>query len=263
VFIENDANAAAYGEFVAGAAKGAKNAVCITLGTGGAAHLSGQPDGVEPDEHARAGQQGHRGPQRLRALVRHPPGRRAQGGQHLRDHQSQGYRPGRQQHRADGPQRPRRPALPPGDPGHQAVRREAGRLLPGIPQTGGQEEAGDRRRPAGAGRRRARRGGAHQAGLPSGDERQGPAARREHRPGHRRREIRRRGPRQRPGGRRHQRPQVHHQAHDDDQGIHDPEHHQGFRRRGQGPHAGGARRPCVLRFRRQYRHRDRVRGGLH
>lgn len=33
-FIENDANAAAYGEFVAGAAKGANNAVCITLGTG-------------------------------------------------------------------------------------------------------------------------------------------------------------------------------------------------------------------------------------
>lgn len=34
VFIENDANAAAYGEYVAGAANGAKNAVCITLGTG-------------------------------------------------------------------------------------------------------------------------------------------------------------------------------------------------------------------------------------
>lgn len=34
VFIENDANAAAYGEFVAGAAKGSRNAVCITLGTG-------------------------------------------------------------------------------------------------------------------------------------------------------------------------------------------------------------------------------------
>lgn len=34
VFIENDANAAAYGEYVAGAAKGAKNAVCITLGPG-------------------------------------------------------------------------------------------------------------------------------------------------------------------------------------------------------------------------------------
>ncbi len=34
VYVENDANAAAYGEFVAGAAKGAKDAVCITLGTG-------------------------------------------------------------------------------------------------------------------------------------------------------------------------------------------------------------------------------------
>lgn len=34
VFIENDANAAAYGEFLAGSAKHAKDAVCITLGTG-------------------------------------------------------------------------------------------------------------------------------------------------------------------------------------------------------------------------------------
>ncbi len=34
VYIENDANAAALGEYVAGAAKGAKNAVCVTLGTG-------------------------------------------------------------------------------------------------------------------------------------------------------------------------------------------------------------------------------------
>lgn len=34
IILENDANAAAYGEFVAGAAKGAKDAVAITLGTG-------------------------------------------------------------------------------------------------------------------------------------------------------------------------------------------------------------------------------------
>ncbi len=34
VYVANDANAAAYGEFVAGAAKGATDAVCITLGTG-------------------------------------------------------------------------------------------------------------------------------------------------------------------------------------------------------------------------------------
>ena len=34
VFIENDANAAAYGEFIAGAGKGSENFVMITLGTG-------------------------------------------------------------------------------------------------------------------------------------------------------------------------------------------------------------------------------------
>ncbi len=34
VYVANDANAAAYGEFIAGAAKGAEDAVCITLGTG-------------------------------------------------------------------------------------------------------------------------------------------------------------------------------------------------------------------------------------
>ena len=34
VYIENDANAAAYGEYLAGGAKGAKYAVVITLGTG-------------------------------------------------------------------------------------------------------------------------------------------------------------------------------------------------------------------------------------
>lgn len=34
VMVENDANAAAYGEYLAGAAKNAKNAVAITLGTG-------------------------------------------------------------------------------------------------------------------------------------------------------------------------------------------------------------------------------------
>ncbi len=32
--IENDANAMAYGEFLHGAAKGARNAICVTLGTG-------------------------------------------------------------------------------------------------------------------------------------------------------------------------------------------------------------------------------------
>ena len=34
VYLDNDANAAAFGEYIAGAAMGAKNAVVITLGTG-------------------------------------------------------------------------------------------------------------------------------------------------------------------------------------------------------------------------------------
>ena len=34
VYIENDANAAAYGEYIAGAAQGAKYAIAVTLGTG-------------------------------------------------------------------------------------------------------------------------------------------------------------------------------------------------------------------------------------
>ena len=34
VYVENDANAAAYGEYIAGSAQGAGSAVCITLGTG-------------------------------------------------------------------------------------------------------------------------------------------------------------------------------------------------------------------------------------
>lgn len=44
VYIENDANAAAYGEFVAGAAQGGASAVVITLGTGvgGGAIIDGQ-----------------------------------------------------------------------------------------------------------------------------------------------------------------------------------------------------------------------------
>ena len=45
-----------------------------------------QPPRKPPDRLRRAAQQGRRGPQRVPARVRHPPGRRAQGALDLRDH---------------------------------------------------------------------------------------------------------------------------------------------------------------------------------
>ena len=45
-----------------------------------------QPHGLAPHRLRRAAEQGDRRPQRVRARVRHPPGRRAQGAHDLRDH---------------------------------------------------------------------------------------------------------------------------------------------------------------------------------
>ena len=59
------------------------------------------------DEHAGAGRQGHRRPQRVRPLVGHPPGRRAQEPRELRDHRSGRCGTRRVGHRAYGPQRSR------------------------------------------------------------------------------------------------------------------------------------------------------------
>ena len=42
---------------------------------------------TEADRRGRAGQQGDRRPQRVRARSRHPPGRHAEGSPHLRDHE--------------------------------------------------------------------------------------------------------------------------------------------------------------------------------
>ncbi len=49
-------------------------------------NLSDQPDAERPDRRERAGEQGDRRAQRLRARGGHSPGRHAQGSPHLRDH---------------------------------------------------------------------------------------------------------------------------------------------------------------------------------
>ena len=67
VSIGNDADCAALGEVLCGAARGCKNAVFLTLGTGvgggvvldGALYTGGHPGGVEPG-HIRAGSEGRR-----------------------------------------------------------------------------------------------------------------------------------------------------------------------------------------------------------
>ena len=105
--------------------------------------------------------------------------------------------------------------------------------------------------------------GGGETGLPAGDDRHGREVRGLHRPGHRWGEVRGIGQRKRSGGRRHQGAEEHHQAPDGVEGVHDSGHQQRLRRRGQGAHAGGIRRACVLRLRRQHRHRVGFRGGLH
>ncbi|WP_312644455.1 ROK family protein [Hydrogenoanaerobacterium sp.] len=60
VYVENDANAAAYGEAVAGAAKGVQNMLAITLGTGvgGGIILDGK---IYSGTHGAGGELGHMG----------------------------------------------------------------------------------------------------------------------------------------------------------------------------------------------------------
>ena len=79
-----------------------------------------EPHGVAPHRLPGAAEQGDRRAQRLRARVRHPPGRRAEGAHHLRDH-------GRHHDRArDELDRARQALRPP-----RAAQRARGARLPG------------------------------------------------------------------------------------------------------------------------------------
>ncbi len=73
------------------------------------APLPRQPQAVARHRHAGAAEQGDRRPERLRARGRHPPGRHAQGTQHLRDHEAGGRRHPAHGTGARQAQRPARP----------------------------------------------------------------------------------------------------------------------------------------------------------
>ena len=109
----------------------------------------------EPAAHAAsrseagAGQQGDRRPQRVRARGRHPPGRRAEGSAHLRDHAAAGRRAAGRAARARPPLRPPRRAA-------AAATRSASRVTPtelehvyhAVITLGEHRKADRRRRPA-------------------------------------------------------------------------------------------------------------------
>ena len=78
--------------------------------------------GVAADRLRGAAQQGDRRAQRVRARVRHPPGRRAQGAHHLRDHGRDHRRAGRQLDRAGQALGPPRAAAGAGRAGLRARR---------------------------------------------------------------------------------------------------------------------------------------------
>ena len=94
-----------------------------------------------------AGQQGHRGSERLRALLRYPSRRRAEAARHLRDHRS-GRRGARARARSCSRRaRPWRLEAPFEELGYELEGRGARRGVRGVPQPGRQEERSLRRGP--------------------------------------------------------------------------------------------------------------------
>ena len=115
-----------------------------------------QPVGEPSDRLRRPAEQGRRGPQRVPARVRHPPGRRAQGALDLRDH-GRGVRRLRRHEldRARQALRPPRAAVGADGPGLRGLRPHAQPGVQALQGDRGQEEAGHRDGPGGARHRRA------------------------------------------------------------------------------------------------------------
>ena len=106
----------------------------------------------------RAAEQGGGRRQRLRARLRHPPGRRAEGARHLRDHARRGRRLGRQQDRAGQALGPQRLQAAPAGARHRAgVRGRRQRRVRALQGAGRPQERDLRRGHHRAGERRERR----------------------------------------------------------------------------------------------------------
>ena len=156
-----------------------------------AAHPRHQPPRLRTDEHARAAQQSHRRPQRLRALLGHPPRRRAEERPDLRNHRPQGCGHRRQQHRPHRPQRPRSAQTPARSARRRPRQpREARQGLQRLPPPGRPQEGGQRRRSAHARGRRSQGSAPHQARLPASHLRRRGALRSQRRAHDRRRDLR-------------------------------------------------------------------------
>ena len=117
-----------------------------------------QPSGLAPDGLSGAAQQGDRRAQRVRARGRHPPGRRAEGAHHLRDHGRHDRRAEKQLARAGQALRASRAARRAGGDGVPARRAGAEHRLQALQGDRRPQEAGERDGPGGARHRRAARG---------------------------------------------------------------------------------------------------------
>ena len=113
----------------------------------------------QPPDHAHdrlpgTAQQGDRRPQRVRPRVGHPPGRRAQGAHHVRDHGCGHHRPGQQPAGAGQALGPPRPAQRAGAAGLRDRRCRAEHRVQALQGGGRPQEDGHRTGPGGAGVRR-------------------------------------------------------------------------------------------------------------
>ena len=117
-----------------------------------------EPAGLAADRLPGAAEQGDRRAQRVRARGGHPPGRRAEGAHHLRDHGCDHGRPAQQLDRAGQALRPPRAARSAGGDGLPDRRSGAEHRVQALQGDRRPQEAGDRDGPGGARDRRAARG---------------------------------------------------------------------------------------------------------